>query len=122
MATTLTRLNIPGLNTPAGIAAVTASLREVPGARQLTTQVKDDGDAVVSILSSRGLDAALLGAAVADAGYAIAETEVVTDALAKSVAEQAPARQAAHSAVAFAGATPESDLGEAGDFAATAAA
>ena len=95
--TTLTRLEIPALNRAADIAQVTGKLREVPGARQLTTQVKDSGEAIVSILSSGDLDGDSLRRAVTSAGFEVADLQIINDALAQAMADQAPSRQAARS-------------------------
>ena len=95
--TTLTRLEIPGLSRAADIALVTTNLRDVPGARQLTTQVRDSGEAVVSILSSGNLNSEALEEAVNIAGFKVAKMQIIDDALAQAMADQAPSRQAARS-------------------------
>jgi hypothetical protein len=99
MGTTMTRLEVPGLSKSADIAVVTNHLREVDGVRQLTTQVRTDGSARISILSGTTLHDEDLRGAVKAGGFQVAGVEVVDNALAHSMAEQAPARQAAHSSL-----------------------
>jgi len=76
------------------VSAVTKQLKTVPGVGQMTVQLNSGADGIVSIMSAEPLDGAATRAAVAEAGYDVSDIEVLEDALAHQMAEQAPARQA----------------------------
>jgi hypothetical protein len=92
--TTITRVSVTGLSNSQDISVVSKALREVPGAGRLTIQFREDGPSVAAIMSAIPLCDDEVREAVAATGFALDNIEVIEDALAQQMREQAPARQA----------------------------
>jgi copper chaperone CopZ len=92
--TTLTRIFVPGVTGSDGVSALTQALKNVPGIGRMTVQLNTGADSIVSIMSAVPMSDDNLRTAVDSAGYAASAITVTEDALARQMAEQAPARQA----------------------------
>lgn len=94
--TTVTKLAVTGMTCGHCVAAVTDELQGVQDVQDVSIELHAGGTSLVRVLSELPLAEALLRKAVDEAGYEVADVDVLENAVAAESAAQAPGRQAAH--------------------------